>query len=79
MTYYTKEDAESLLPKIGEQRWEIPTVDETPGHTTTKAPQHCVVIDVRPEHLWYTVQFDNGFRESYKVPHLKPAGGGGRV
>jgi hypothetical protein len=35
------------------------------------------VVDVRPEHLWYTVEFENGFRESYKVPQVKPVGGDG--
>lgn len=68
-----------LLPKLGDRRWEIPTIDDTIGHYREKAPQRCVVVDVRPEHLWHTVEFENGFRESYKVPKLRtPSPGGDR-
>lgn len=75
MRHYTKEEARSLLPKVGDQRWEVPTIYCTDGFNKKKKPQRCIVIDVRPEHLWYTVQFENGTRESYKVPHPKLAGG----
>lgn len=78
MAYYTKEQAQELLPKVGDQRWEIPTV-LMDGQGNNPKPQRCIVTDVRPEHLWYTVQFENGFRESYKVPSPKPAGGGSYV
>jgi hypothetical protein len=59
---------------------EVPTIDESQsnGHNTAgRAPQRCVVVAVHPGHLWYTVQFENGIRESYKVPKSKPSYGGG--
>ena len=71
------DEARAELPKLGEVRWECPVVAETQAHLSTK-PQRCVVVDVRPAHLWYTVQFDNGFRESYKVPRGRSGSGGGR-
>ena len=78
---YTVKTAQELLPKVGDQRWERPTIDETSGINTTSAhaPQRCVVVEVNPEHLWYTVQFDNGIRESYKVPKVRPKNGGPAV
>ncbi len=72
----------ALLPKVGEKRMERPTIDEytpTRGSTQYKKPQRCVVVAVHPGHLWYTVQFENGIRESYKVPKCRPLYGGGQV
>jgi hypothetical protein len=60
-----------MLPKVGDVRMERPTIDETTtvkGSVFQNAPQRCVVVAVHPGHLWYTVQFENGIRESYKVP-----------
>lgn len=71
------EEARAQLPKLGEVRMERPTIDEsTPsrGSIQYTNPQRCVVVDVRPEHLWYTVEFENGIRESYKVPKLRSGG-----
>lgn len=68
--------AQTLLPKVGDQRWEIPTV-VLPGEGKEPKPERCIVVHVHPAHLWYTVQFENGFRESYKVPKVKPLYGGG--
>lgn len=68
---YTKKQAQDLLPKIGDRRMERPTIDETMsnGHNVAgRTPKPCVVVAVHPGHLWYTVQFENGIRESYKVP-----------
>lgn len=69
----TVKTAQDLLPKVGERRWERPTIDETSGHNLAfnRQPQRCTVVEVNAEHLWYTVQFDNGIRESYKVPKYK--------
>ena len=70
----TVEEARDLLPKVGDVRWEVPSVmkgeDKQP-------PRRCLVVEVNRAHLWYTVQFENGFRESYKVPKLKPRSQGG--
>lgn len=70
----TVESARAQLPKIGDARWESPTIDEittTRGTCMPVKPQRCVVVEVNEEHLWYTVKFENGFRESYKVPRVK--------
>ena len=78
MPFFTIEEARAQMPKVGDVRWEVPTIDETIGHTVPKKPQKGVVVDVRPDRLWYTVRFENGIKESYKVPRLKPEGGGRR-
>lgn len=71
---FNKHEARRLLPKVGERRMEIPTIAEAGGYN--EKPQPCVVVEVNEVHLWYTVRFENGFKESYKVPRLKPGGGG---
>lgn len=74
----SKEEARAQLPRVGDVRWERPTIDKGWGHEAySHTSQRCVVVEVQPEHLWYTVQFDNGIRESYKVPQLKTKDGGG--
>jgi len=72
---FTARTLRAKLPKLGETRMETPTVDETPGHSVPKKPKMCVVVYVNPEHVWYTVQFNDGTRESYKLPPVKPVGG----
>ena len=76
MAYITKKKAQEQLPKLGERRMEIPTVDATQGYQIAKEPRIGTVVYVNPVNLWYTVQFENGIRESYKVPFLAPKGGG---
>ena len=74
--FLTINDARAQLPKVGDVRWEVPTIDENSGHVAALKPlQKCVVVDVRPEKLWYTVRFENGIKESYKVPRLTDRGG----
>lgn len=72
-----KTQLQALLPKVGDHRMESPTIDKTMGVGYAKTPQPCVVVEVNEAHLWYTVQFENGIRESYKVPKCKPPYGGG--
>jgi hypothetical protein len=65
----TKAQMVARLPKIGDVRWERPTIDSDGSYNDAQhKTQKCVVVEVHPEHLWYTVQFENGIRESYKVP-----------
>lgn len=71
----TMEEVRGLLPEVGDTRWEIPSVRVDQG--PKPVPQQCRVVEVNRAHLWYTVQFENGFRESYKVPKLKPKSQGG--
>jgi hypothetical protein len=76
----TVNDARSLLPEVGDVRMERPTIDETTpsrGSIQYTTPQRCVVVYVNRAHLRYTVEFENGFRESYKVPKLKTREQGG--
>lgn len=69
--YLTVEEARSLLPKVGDTRWEVPTVNL--DKKSTPPPQRCTVVEVNRDHLWYRVEFENGIRESYKAPKLKPS------
>lgn len=73
-------DARSLLPEVGDVRMERPTIDETTpsrGSVQYTTPQKCVGVEVNRDHLWYTVEFENGIRESYKVPKTRPGDLGG--
>ena len=69
-----KYEVKRMLPHVGDQRMEIPTITE--GKKYSDKPQRCVVVEVNQAHMWYTVQFENGFRESYKLPKIKPGSGG---
>lgn len=70
----TVSEARSLLPNVGDVRMETPT---TMKGEPSQNLQECTVVEVNRAHLWYTVEFNNGFRESYKVPKLKPREQGG--
>ena len=61
-----RETVQAMLPKVGDIRMEIPTIQEM----VSSAEQYeCVVIEVHPDHLWYRVRFtDTGIVECYKVP-----------
>jgi hypothetical protein len=61
----TVEEARSLLPNVGDVRMETPT---TMKGDPAQNLQECTVVEVNRAHRWYTVEFKNGFRESYKVP-----------
>jgi hypothetical protein len=67
-------DVRSLLPEVGDERMEIPTVMADNGPNPALP---CKVVYVNRAHLWYMVEFENGFRESYKVPKLKTREQGG--
>lgn len=69
----TKEEVRDLLPKVGERRKEVPTILQGEGYNREARP--CVVVYVNRKNMWYTVQFENGIRESYKLPRT---GGGAK-
>lgn len=73
----TIKKARSLMPKVGETVMEIPTVVLWAGTNVFPQPQPARVIWTNPAHRWYLVQFENGFRECYKVPkgEYGPRGG----
>jgi hypothetical protein len=64
----TIEQAQSLLPKVGDKRME-----SIAGKNSIELlpPQKCVVVEVNREKLWYRVLFETGFCECYKVPKGK--------
>lgn len=74
--------AQTLLPKVGDVRQEVPTIGQMGGSTCANEWNtrcECTVVAVYPAHLWYRVKFkDSGFYECYKVPRLKTAQFGGR-
>ena len=49
-------------PKIGERLMHKPEL----GHDDLTAPITCTVVYVNEAHGFYTVQFDAGYRQSYK-------------
>lgn len=75
----TMEEVQTLLPKVGDTRWEVPTIDETTAvcHAKRKKGQRCTVVAVNTDHLWYEVEFESGLRECYKLPKVKPEQLGG--
>ena len=63
----TKQEARSLLPKVGELRMETPNIKNK--GILVDDPQECRVVEVNTAHLWYRVEFTaSGFTECYKVP-----------
>ena len=71
------QDAQNLLPKVGDKMRKAPTLVGSTGLTHTAEVQECEVVEVNPRGLWYRVQFENGGTECYKVPKLKDAKTGG--
>lgn len=67
MPLISKEELQAMLPQLGEQRMETPTLRKMQGVSEAR-PQPCKVVYIHPDHLYYTVEFRNGVRESYKVP-----------
>lgn len=53
---------------------ESPTIDESQRLFNNK-PQRCTVIEVNRVNLWYLVEFENGIRETYKMPKHRTKGG----
>ena len=66
-TFYTKPELEDMLPEVGTRLVKTPHLHKSLGIETPR-PQLCTVIQVNRAHRVYTVQFDNGLRESFKVP-----------
>ena len=71
----TINEARAMLPRVGDTRWEVPTI---PDKNQDRPAQECEVVEVNAAHLWYRVRFKkSGFTECYKVPRLKPVQQGG--
>lgn len=66
---YSKEELRSFLPSVGDRLVHTPHLHKSLG-IESPTPKSCVVVYVNRDHLWYEVEFEDGFRESYKVPLL---------
>lgn len=62
---YTRAQAKKLLPKVGDRLMHTATVSDK---YQAPEPEECRVIFVHTAHLWYMVEYKNGFRECFKVP-----------
>ena len=61
-----KSKLRELLPKVGDVRHERMTLSD---RSDLNPPERCVVVEVRPDRLWYRVRFDRtGTCECYKLP-----------
>ena len=72
MALLTPEDIRAQLPKVGDRLMKKPGyyhgfLSKSDGMT----PKPCVVTYVHPEHNWYTVQFESGVQQAYKLPELR--------
>lgn len=65
----TKEEIRAMLPSVGDRRMEVPTILADKSYN--KKPRPCVVTYVNRRHLWYEVKFEDGTRESYKLPRIE--------
>jgi hypothetical protein len=73
----TVNEAERLLPKVGDKMRKKPTLIHPRGLIQEAKTQDCEVVEVNRKGLRYRVRFENGAHECYKVPEL-PAGGAAR-
>lgn len=72
MALFTPDDVRAQLPKVGDRLIRQPMYYHGfySRHDDVK-PKPCTVVYVHREHLWYTVQYDSGIRESYKMPDVR--------
>lgn len=68
--------ARASLPEVGEVLWVKPAYGGFSKDFVFSKPRKATVILVHPAHLWFTVKYDNGIRESFKVPRLQFEHGG---
>lgn len=62
------DDIRKTMPNVGDKLMLIPTVYTSGYKREARFPRPCVVTYVHREHLWYTVRFEYGVYESYKLP-----------
>lgn len=70
MPLISKEEAQAMLPQVGDELILAPTLHKGLGRTLAM-PRQCVVEYVNREHLWYMVRFDLGFSECFHVPEAE--------
>lgn len=72
--YYTPEQLQAMLPKVGDVLERPPTLHKSLGFGEA-APQPCVVEYVNAPHRWYMVRFiKTGIRQCYKLPRVTGQG-----
>lgn len=69
MALVPKSVIQAMLPQVGDELIRRPTWSKHLGMCTYPL-RPCVVVYVNTEHLWYTVQFEAGYRQCYKVPEV---------
>ena len=67
---YTREQAEQLLPAVGDHLMKVPSVLVPENGVNKPIPRRCVVVEVNPFGLWYRVRFAAGYHECIKVPEV---------
>lgn len=72
MPLLTPDEVRAALPCVGERLVKKPTYYHgfLSRHDEAR-PKPCTVVYVHRRNMWYTVEFDNGNRESYKLPEVK--------
>lgn len=58
------DEASARLPNVGDRLQKRP---EFSNSNVVNPLLWCTVVYVNSEHLYYTVQYDSGFRESFKA------------
>lgn len=67
---YSVEALMRTMPQVGERLKKKPHRLKNDDRGPI-IPRPCTVVYVHPEHLWYTVRFDSGMMECYKVPEIQ--------
>ena len=78
MALLTPDEIRAQLPNVGDRLMRKPGYYQgfLSRHDVVR-PQPCTVTYVHRENMWYTVQFDSGVKESYKMPKLRLGANGG--
>lgn len=71
MPLMPEEYVREKLPKVGDVVYRTPTLHKALGQCRNMPRRRGVVTYVHEEHMWYTVRFDCGYSESYKLPEVE--------
>lgn len=72
MPLLTPDDVRAELPNVGDRLVKQPSYfyGFFSRHDVVR-PRPCVVTYVHRRNRWYTVQFESGIKESYKLPEVR--------
>ena len=68
--FTTPEELRAELPKVGDVLNKKPVLHNN-AQISPPQEQSCKVVYVNEEHLWYTVAFPCGYKQSYKLPEVE--------